>query len=1165
MKQSLNLITLPRRTQTAAHILCISLSALAAAPGLAEAQLANGIPNLCTNPTIASVRSGSWSDPATWSIGQVPTVNDRVAVSAGTTVTYDRQSDADLTCVNVHGQLTFRTDVSTRLTVGTLTIMPGAGLQIGTSGAPVAANAVAEIVIADRPVDTGTDPEQYGTGLLGFGRITMHGSVKSPTFVRLSAEANAGQSSLALAAGVAGWQGGDRLVLPGTNQSSQSPASYVGQWETPTLAAASGSGLALAGGLAFPHGGGRNVAGALVFLPHVGNITRNIVIRSQNPQGTRGHVLMTDRAEVDIRYTAFKDLGRTTISPLDSTVMSSGHATHIGTNQIGRYSLHLHHLFGPASPLSNSYQFIVIGNAIDGGTKWGITIHDTHYGLVQDNVVYNAAGAGIMTEDGSETANVIQNNFVVRAWGTGLERADGRQGINDWGWEGSGIWLRGPDNIIRNNVVANANSFAVTYMMLGVGSVRVPSTPGADPNVSGHTVNMMAVPLREFSANEFYGVHRGITVWNLGANCCTEVYDVPVSTFLNTRMWNVGVLGFYGYGENRVTFDGWVHYNDPSMLTNPHENAVSFFFGDYIARNIVIRQADIQGLRIGIQAPIKAGDTSDIYGNTPGTLTVENSTLKNYWNVYMNTPYGVTGGGSAIPPRLVVARNVQFSNVPGVSGTQGQAHVFRHFTPNQGTNQNIIVSDRMVVESFNGNANDNFEVFANEQAPTFVIPSTPLTTSVAGLTNAQARSVAGISISGAITPCSTTRTGIVGFTCPAGSLPALPPAPTSPPPSATPPPPPPSASAPPPSNGSPPPPPNSCTTPDPFAAMGGGTCVNGGWLPPGMSAGPITPAPTPVIPAPIPAPPGNGTTGCTTPDPYVSLGGGTCANGGWLPPTTPPPAPVPPPSASVPAPSTAATITLNPSVRYQTMTGWEAGVLSSIGDYTSISDSQWAALLELAVNELGINRVRLEISSGVEGPGNGSGYNIVNDNADPNVINAAGFNFTTVDWRIDHIIQPWRQRVIARGETPYINLLYVDFGASAFEHHQNPQEYAEFMLATFQHLNAKYGFVPNGIEVMLAPNDVSGWSPDKLGAVIVATAARLQAAGFAVPDFIGPSTSNMGAAPSFIDGILAVPGAAPLIKEFSYHRYGGTLSDLQQIASRAVQQGKRTSMLEYLG
>ena len=164
-----------------------------------------------------------------------------------------------------------------------------------------------------------------------------------------------------------------------------------------------------------------------------------MIVRSQNPQGTRGHVLLTDRAEVDIRYVAFKDLGRTMIAPLDSTTLDAGgHATHIGANQIGRYSLHLHHLFGPANPPPNSYQFILIGNAIDGGTKWGITIHNTHYGLVQDNVVYNAAGAGIMTEDGSETANVIQNNFIVRAWGTGNEqrhrpRGDRRLGLGRLG------------------------------------------------------------------------------------------------------------------------------------------------------------------------------------------------------------------------------------------------------------------------------------------------------------------------------------------------------------------------------------------------------------------------------------------------------------------------------------------------------------------------------------------------------------------------------------------------------------------------------------------------------------------------------------------------------------------------------------------------------------
>ena len=857
----------------------------------ASAQLPHGIPNLCGGTTAVSVKTGSWSDPTTWSIGQVPGVNDRVGITAGTTVTYDTFSDADLACVNVFGQLTFRPDVPTRLTVGTLTVMPGGGLQIGSAGAPVSAGVTAEIVIANRPVETGPDPEQYGTGLLGFGRVTMHGSTKSPTFVRVASELQAGQSSLPLSAAVGGWIAGDRLVVPGTNQSSSAPDTYQAQWETPALAFTSGAQAVLSSGLAFSHGGGRDASGNLTFLPHVGNITRNVIVRSHNPNGTRGHVLLTDRAEVDIRYTAFKDLGRTTIATLDSTVMHSGHATHIGSNQTGRYSLHLHHLFGPASGGPGGYQYVLIGNAIDGGTKWGITIHNTHYGLVQDNVVYNAAGAGIMTEDGSETANVIQNNFIVRSWGTGHERGDVRAHSNDWGWEGSGIWLRGPDNYVRSNVIANANSFAVTYMMLGVASVRVPNAPGADPSQSGHTVNMMTVPLREFSANEFYGAHRGISVWNLGAQCCEQVFDVPVSTFHNTRMWNVGVLGFYGYGENRVTFDGWVHYNAPSVLTNPHEQSVSLFFGDYIARNIVVRNADIQGLRIGVQAPMKAGDVRDIFGNLPGTLTVENSSLRNFWNIYTSTPYGVTGGGSNLPPRLVIARNVHFSNVTGASTGAGPAHVFRHFTPTIGTNPNILVSDRVVVESFNGNPGDNFEVFAPYQVSSFVIPATLMTGSLAGLSNVQAWVSHGLALSGGITPCSTPRTGIIGFVCPAGSLPILPPPGSLPvPPGFNPP------------GFNPPgvsPPGHSCTIADPFVSLGGGTCMNGNWFPPGMFPGPSTPSPAPVTPVPD-----TGSSSCSTPDPFSVLGGGTCANGNWYPPgmfVSPPVGSPAPPSTPTPA------------------------------------------------------------------------------------------------------------------------------------------------------------------------------------------------------------------------------------------------------------------------
>jgi glucose/arabinose dehydrogenase len=110
----------------------------------------------------------------------------------------------------------------------------------------------------------------------------------------------------------------------------------------------------------------------------------------------------------------------------------------------------------------------------------------------------------------------------------------------------------------------------------------------------------------------------------------------------------------------------------------------------------------------------------------------------------------------------------------------------------------------------------------------------------------------------------------------------------------------------------PPPPGNaSCTTPDPFVALGGGTCVNGDWLPPGSVPAPdpaLTPTPTPT-PAP---PPASG--GCDTPDPFASLGGGTCVNGGWLPPGFPVP-------SAPPLPSPGGCTTPDPFVSIPTLVG----------------------------------------------------------------------------------------------------------------------------------------------------------------------------------------------------------------------------------------------------
>ncbi|MCI0887030.1 MAG: carboxypeptidase regulatory-like domain-containing protein [Chloroflexi bacterium] len=280
-------------------------------------------------------------------------------------------------------------------------------------------------------------------------------------------------------------------------------------------------------------------------------------------------------------------------------------------------------------------------------------------------------------------------------------------------------------------------------------------------------------------------------------------------------------------------------------------------------------------------------------------------------------------------------------------------------------------------------------------------------------------------------------------------------------------------------------------------------------------------------------------------------------------------------------PPLADAIILDPTVTYQTMVGWETN--AGIGSVDFIVDFQkWSgAAVELAVNGLGINRVRLEIKSGAENPVdsftpymNGTlsraawkagWYTPVNDDADPNTINLSGFQFSALDHSIDTVVLPMKQLVEANGETLYVNLNYVDFETTSGLHHQDPDEYAEFMLATFQHMQSKYGFVPDAIEIILEP-DNSLWDGSKIGLSIVATANLLQANGFAPPDFVGPSTTSMAIAIDYFDDMIGVPGVSGLLTEISYHRYRGTsAANAQKLADRAAEHGLRTAMLEHIG
>jgi len=301
------------------------------------------------------------------------------------------------------------------------------------------------------------------------------------------------------------------------------------------------------------------------------------------------------------------------------------------------------------------------------------------------------------------------------------------------------------------------------------------------------------------------------------------------------------------------------------------------------------------------------------------------------------------------------------------------------------------------------------------------------------------------------------------------------------------------------------------------------------------------------------------------------------------------------------APSAAdATIVLDPQTTYQTITGWEAtaqsgqiacspaGFVHSPGNPVVCPDylKYRGALMNLAAGDLGITRLRVEINPAVENPtdyfqrymdGQLSeddwvhtyAIQAVNDNNDPNSINSAGFKWSMLDNTIENVVLPLRESLATLGVKLFVNICYVSFrtSPSGYYHWDHPAEYGEFVLASYKHMQEKYGFAPDGWEVVLEP-DNTAFNGAKMGQAIAAAGPLLEANGFA-PYFIAPSTTNATNAQTYFNEIAAVIGAEGVRKyigELSYHRYAG-VSDavLQWIGSTSLSYGIGAGMLEHIG
>ncbi len=204
----------------------------------------------------------------------------------------------------------------------------------------------------------------------------------------------------------------------------------------------------------------------------------------------------------------------------------------------------------------------------------------------------------------------------------------------------------------------------------------------------------------------------------------------------------------------------------------------------------------------------------------------------------------------------------------------------------------------------------------------------------------------------------------------------------------------------------------------------------------------------------------------------------------------------------------------------QTISGWE--VTARFWEFDKANDrydASWLtsrdAIVQKLIDDAGITRVRLEVRSGVENPvdywsqfvagqisyntGRDHYYEKINDNSDPAVANAGGFQWSSFDYYIQNFVLPMKSQLTARNKTLHVNLCFVDFNTTPFKGtlslSGSPSEYAEFMTLAAMRLRDRFGISPDSLEIILEPDNGDGWSPTAVGRAIVAAKSRLAAAG----------------------------------------------------------------------
>jgi len=643
--------------------------------------------------THKAIQDGSWFDPNTWAGGQIPGDDAKVLIAQDVTVTYDQESAARITTLRVDGTLQFAADQNTQLLLDTFVVSPEGTLLIGTEENPVQADVTTRITFtSDTPIDTHWDPKQLSRGLLSHGQAKIFGAEKLD-FVALEQDPLAGDDELVLKlddmSEPLGWQVGDQLVLGGTsfNWRGNNEDNSRFQDEVLTITEINGNRVRFTNNniatgdnsvLRFDHKRPEGLQDRVNL--YIANTTRNVVFETEHadhiPNQQRGHVMFMHNADVQVLNAGFYNLGRSDKNLIvDDPGQNVDGSIGTGTNPRGRYALHFHRT---GAEDINGTPALAQGNAVVGSPGWGIVHHDSH-AVLEDNVVFDVVGSGIVAEAGNEIGT-WRNNLTIKTTGDDNSARDInplslRTNRFDFGFNGEGYWVQGAAQIaIIDNIAVSAAGAGIEVLGEDAGTeaardahtINVNVLPQdlqdvAKGNADESVVDVAAVPLRQLTGFQSYNSTSGIGLWGhmTNGNGQLAVSGQPItahnyrSVIDDFSLWNIKGHGvILWYSGNIDLQNGLIHSQKPRTI-GIHVNDTS------VEQRYI--NLHIEGFKTGISVPYDADrdfvgswlqdstllNNEQHFGVTPGHITIDEPDLPAFFQIQENNTFADIAGNLA--------------------------------------------------------------------------------------------------------------------------------------------------------------------------------------------------------------------------------------------------------------------------------------------------------------------------------------------------------------------------------------------------------------------------------------------------------------------------------------------------------------------------------------